>query len=389
MKFNLFHYVKIEIESKYKTLAINILLQQGVSYKSSINSKTNSIVLLIHNKDFKCLKKEFKSNNVDYKILKHIGLCHQIYKNRFRFGIIIGIVILIFSVYLNSKFLWKIEVVGNDLLTKEEVLEILDKNGFSLGTFIPKINYDKLQNDILLNEDRISWISLNITGNIAKVHIKETISIEETKEKYYSNIVAQEDGQIVEIKNIGGKRVVSKNDIVKKGQLLISGVIDSQSEGVRYEQAKGEVLATVNKNFFVEIPFTYDKKDYTGKVYTQKKYKIFSFIINFSLNNNKYNKKYDKIESKKTVKLFGTIELPITVYTTKYYEYEVVSSKRSTEEATEQAIKELNSMIKAEAIDSRILSKSINTNVKSKSVLITCEMLYITNIAREVKITVN
>lgn len=383
------HYVKIKVESESKIKAINLILKNNIKYSKLKIMSDGDLEIKLTYKDANLLIKELEDNNIQYFLLKSSGLLSKIKRYKYRFGLMLGGLVLIFSVFFSSKMVWRIDVTGNNLLEKEEVVEILEDNGLRLGTFIPRIDYDKLQNEILLSEPHISWISLNISGNTANVQIKETLSTIDSDEEYYSNIVAKADGQIVEIKEVSGKRVVSKNDVVKKGQILISGVIDSSTQGVRYEKAVGEVFALINKKINVEIPLEYQEKVYTGKEYTKRKYKIFSFILNFSINNNKYNKNYDKIETKETVKLFGFIELPVEVQKIKYYEYKYVTLTRTAKEATELAINDINKLIEAETDGAQVLNKDLKTTTENNKIIITCEMDYITDIAKEIKFVVN
>lgn len=381
----IFHNILIEIPKTHKTKALDMVLKENLSYHRIKKSKSGSLLILISYKSFDKYKIAFNKYGIKYVLLKERGLLSVFWKNKARIGLLLGALVLILGVYFSSKIVWRVEIDGNCRLSEAEVLSILDKSGFRIGSFIPKINYNRIQNEILNNCEDISWVSLNISGNIAKVEIRETLHGKDATDETYSNIVASADGQILDIKASNGKKVVNAYTTVKKGDLLISGVIDSQSEGVRYCRAQGEVLAYVNKTIKIEIPKIETKKIYTGKVYTRKNVKIFSKDLNFSINYNKYNKNCDKIENKEYIKLFGKITLPIEVQTTSYYEYEFKEVTYGNEEMVSMAFSQLEKQLKHESV----VAKNVKTSYSEGVFLLVCQLTCIENIAQEVKININ
>ena len=254
-----------------------------------------------------------------------------------------------------------------------------------MGAFIPAIDFDKLHNEILINGGDISWVSVNIDGNIANVLVKESKKTSSETE-YYSNIVAKSDAQIVGIKVKNGEQSVKIGDVVKEGELLISGIIDSQSLGVRYEKASGEVLARTSKQISVIFPYTGEEKIYTGRVFSEHKIKIFSKVINFSLKSNKNIEFCDKIEKNKQIMLFGKFELPIFVQSTRYFEYEITEKEYSKREAVDLAFKELKKKTDSALMDAELVSKSVKTSFDENGFYIVCDLECIENIAKEVRI---
>ena len=247
------------------------------------------------------------------------------------------------------------------------------------------IDYDKLHNEILLKNKEISWLSINLDGSVATVLIKETKSTD-LENDYYSNVVAKCDAQIVEIRVKNGEKVIKINDVVKEGELLISGIIDSQSLGVRYEKASGEVFARTNNKISVAFPYKGKEKVYTGRTYNQYKVKIFSKVINFSRKNNKNLELCDKIEKSRQIVLFGKYELPIFIETVKYTEYELKDKIYSKEEAVDLAFTQLKNELDALLNDAELISRSVETSFDENGFYIVCKVECIENIAKEVRI---
>ena len=220
------------------------------------------------------------------------------------------------------------------------------------------------------------------------VEVKETVAHDTNEENKYTNIVAAESGQIVEIKILNGEKAVEVKDIVKEGDLLISGVSDSQSQGVKYTNARGEIYAIVNKDIEISVPYENECKIYTGKVYSKKRIKIFSKLINFSLNNHKYDEFYDKIEKEKEILLFGKYKLPIVIYETRYYQYKIEKQVYATNEVIDIAMAKLRHDLEIELKDAELVSKTIKTRNYDGFVTVNCNVYIIKNIAKEVQIVI-
>ena len=73
----------------------------------------------------------------------------------------------------------------------------------------------------------------------------------------------------------------------------------------------------------------------------------------------------------------------------KYYEYKYVTLTRTAKEATELAINDINKLIEAETDGAQVLNKDLKTTTENNKIIITCEMDFITDIAKEIKFVVN
>lgn len=379
-------YCSIIIDEKFILSALNIILKYQLSYKS-IKRIDNSFKIKVSSLELKEFTALFEKNNIKFTIAYSSKL--SFFKHfKYRLGFLIGIFLMVAVLYLSSNLVWRIEINGNNCLTDEEVIQILESSNFKVGTFIPRIDYDEMQNKILLSTDKLSWISLNIKGNVAMVEVKETVAHDTNEENKYTNIVAAESGQIVEIKILNGEKAVEVKDVVKEGDLLISGVSDSQSQGVKYTNARGEIYAIVNKDIEISVPYENECKIYTGKVYSKKRIKIFSKLINFSLNNNKYDEFYDKIEKEKEILLFGKYKLPIVIYETRYYQYKIEKQVYATNEVIDIAMAKLRHDLEIELKDAELVSKTIKTRNYDGFVTVNCNVYIIKNIAKEVQIVI-
>ena len=185
---------------------------------------------------------------------------------------------------------------------------------------------------------------------------------------------------------LDGKKIVKVGDVVKKGDLLISGVIDSQAQGVRYEHANGIVKAYTIKNISVKIPFENTKKVYTGRVVREQYYKIYNFPINFLSNSSNLDGLYDTIEKKEMLCLFGISEIPIEITERVHYEYTLQSIRYTYNEASEVAFAQLTEQLTTALYSAELISKKVTTYYDDKYYYIECEIYCLEDIAEEQQI---
>lgn len=382
------NYSEIKIYSIDKSKLFTFFLEQGITY-SSVDVMSEYILLHVSIFDAKRVNDTLNKNGFKAEILKKHGFLSEIGLISKRPGIIIGIFFMLFFTIISSKFVWKIEIDGNKSVGEEEILAALEKEGFEIGTYIPNIDYDKLHNRVLTNLDKISWISVNVDGNIAKILVEETKKENNQVIIEYSNIVSNEDAQISSIIVKNGELVVTNGMVVKKGELLVSGVIESHALGLRYVDANAKILGYVNKKIEVKIPFKSTTKEYTGVELIRKEYKLFNNISFFSINYGNLPSKYDTIITSEFESFFGINNLPLEVITTKYLEYHEKENIYSLETARDLAFSELKNQLDVSLKNAELVSKDIKTSYDDEFFYITCDIYFIKDICEKNLFRVN
>jgi hypothetical protein len=131
-----------------------------------------------------------------------------------------------------------------------------------------------------------------------------------------ANIVADRDCVIEEITVVKGTPVVKVGDTVRRGDLLISGIIETEN-GTEYVRAEGTVRGTSSTTISTEMGRTVtDTTTNDGGIATFC-VKIFNFRINIYKN---YGNRQDDcviIESSKNIILHGT-RLPVALIYGRY-----------------------------------------------------------------------
>lgn len=371
-------YVNILVEGYFVEKFINICNKQKIFLWNLKRSKTTIIYTNVSIKDFKKLKPIAQKTKCKIKIKSKKGLPFIFNKYKKRKIFVIGLAMVLITIFTLSKFIWNIEVIGNEKINADEIIQIANENNLKIGKFKNKVDTKKIINKLRLERDDIAWIGIEIKGTNAIIKIVESIpkpNIIDDEE--FCNIVATKDAIIKKISAQNGTPVVKEGEIVKKGTVLIAGWLEGKYTGTRYVHATGSVQGKVWYTQKERIYFKQQKKEQTGNVENKYSLNINNFKINFNKGVSKF-KNYDTIETNKKVKLFSNFYLPIELIKITNTEVNITDITYTLEEAKnigiEKAKQELNNKI--ENLDN-ILSIQINDSQTSEyiEVEVTYEML--------------
>ena len=380
--------VTVSVDYDNITPLLNICMQKSIPY-SGFRALRDRVILRLRISEFNKLKTEADARGISYTVEKRSGLPFILGKYKYRAGLMLGLVLSAVLVFASHQFVWDIRVTGNEQMTSSEIIAILEGYGFSVGSYIPSANTDRLENKILIDSDKISWLSINIVGTVANVEVREReVAQSQSTATSPANLVAKKSGIIEEVRVFRGKVVVGAGKYVEKGELLVSGLYDSTQEGFRYTRASGQIYARTVEEFYIEIPYKYEGKAYTGEIYCNKYLNFFDFSMNISKKSGNEGVFYDKIDIVEDCSIFGVIDTPFSVKTERYLEYKTVSLTRTPKEAEELAYFSLEERLAMLAEDTVLIKKTVTPMVREDRFILHCVIVLIEDIAKTVEFEV-
>ncbi len=361
---------------------INLCMKYHLPYGETRRAP-GGVVFLFRLGRLKVLKACCEKEGIEITVKNTGGLPIWLYERRHRYGLMAGVLSALFLVIFMQNFIWRIDVVGNKSITTEEILDMLDDYGLFEGSYIPKLNTDKIQNRVLIDSDKISWISVNINGNTASVEVREISgATQDVGSDTPANLVASKAGQIVQVQVLSGNVIVAGGDLVEAGDLLVSGIFDSKTEGYRVTRAEGKVYAQTSEEFYIKIPYEYEKKVYTGDEYCDEYLNFFNFSIKISKNSGKTYALYDKISIVDSYSFLDGGRLPVSKTTQKHLEYETQTSIRTQAQAEELAYFELAQRLGELSGDAILVRKVIMPEIHDDFFALRCVIVCIEDIAQ-------
>lgn len=333
----LFGHLLLRIEGAEALNAINRLNKEEIPFWGL---KKDDGALFIKCSVFSA-KKVFRTLNdcnVKYRTEEEKGLPFLFNRYRKRVGLLAGVVLSLVLIYASSLFLWDIRLSCNGEHDENKAINSLYKLGVREGVTLSSIDVHRAELSFLIENPEYSDIAINIEGTVACVELRMRESLPPTpdREGIY-DIVACRDGIIHSVTATNGEPAVKKGDTVRKGDVLINGVITGKYGASYALHAEGEVLATVYRDFSVVIPLNTTEKQYTGNTESKTSVKILGMTFDFFLNELSPYEKSDAEASKEKLKLFNSVILPITVEKIRYKEYEIKSLSITEDEGLKRA----------------------------------------------------
>lgn len=333
-------YVTIEFNGEYCERFLNVLAANGINFRNVKKHKDNFRITILK-KDFFKLRKLRKNCNVRIKIIRKQGIPFIINKHKYRYGLLVGFVFLLFTLYLLSSKLWIIKINGNVTINDEEIIKIINELGIHEGMSMHKIDTDILKQSFILSCDNIAWASFNKQGSVLEVNLTE---FKNNTQNIASNLVAQYDGIIKKIDVQSGMVNVRIGDTVSKGQLLVSGIVN-YGNGANFINPNGKIIAEVICTKTIKIPKKYESVILSDK--TDKKHVLNIAGVNFPLYLGKISDNYEKEISTKKLRLFGS-EIPVKISTVFCRKKYASSTVLSVDGAKRIALNDLNDMLEKE-----------------------------------------
>ena len=180
-----------------------------------------------------------------------------------------GLLCFAAGLYLLSSFIWTVRVEGNERLTEEELLSVCGEMGLKPGVWKRRVDTEAITNGLLLRFSDISWVSVGVEGTDVTIKLAETIEkAERIDRETPCDIVAAQDGVIVQITAERGTPKVQAGDVVKKGDILISSELiiglEGEEQHTAYTAAEGTITARIWQKLTEEIPLRYKEVVYNG-----------------------------------------------------------------------------------------------------------------------------
>lgn len=352
-----------------------IIRVEGLTLEKFLNLATNKDIYLwdierieytiieakVSVKGFKSLRKIVRKVGCRAYIVEKRGFPFLLEKLRKRKMLGFGFIIFIGLIFFLTSFIWNIEILGNEKIKDEEIINFLEEMDVGKGRFKHKVDLDKLKSNILDNFQRLSFASVEFKGTKLLIEVKEQdLPPKEIDKDTPCNIVAKKKGVIEKVIAKNGKGIVSEGEVVKKGQLLITGVIEDELlENNILVHSEGEALARTRYSHKKEEPIEKTVKEETGNIYTVKEIKFGKKGIGLSKIDIPFKEYIEEVEEEPLTEKFGD-DFPVKVVTYKYIEVEkkkikhnIDSLKKSTQVL---AVQEINKKLPK---DAKIISKDV------------------------------
>ncbi|CAG9619357.1 sporulation protein YqfD [Sutcliffiella rhizosphaerae] len=329
--------VKIIIHGKGVERFLNDCTRRGIQVWKVKKMGEEAYTCYVLLKDVKALKRLIRTQDCTFRFLTRKGLpfiARYSWKNS---GILIGILIAFISVFLLSNMVWSIEIKGAEPATEHKIMQELDKLGVKKGKFQFFIkDVESIQRYLTDTVNEITWIGVVLNGTSYHFEVVEKNEPKKIENPSPRSLVATKKAMITKIYVEKGQPMVQVNDHVKKGQVLVSGIIGKEGKE-RSIAAIGEVLGETWYLTEVAVPIKTKLSVLTGETYRKQYLKFGKVKLPiWGLFEPEFAQK-EEYEAERPF-FFGKWKLPISYVDKTIHEQEKVERIYDDEEVVEQAI---------------------------------------------------
>lgn len=177
---------------------------------------------------------------------------------------------VIIGLYLLSTFIWAVEVEGApEQVTAEELIQAASDLGLHPKAWKIKLDRREIERRMVLKIPSLAWVSIDFAGTKAIIKVAEKTPPPPEPALGAAHVVADKAGVIIDVLALSGEARVEPGDVVRPGDLLISGLLtapdpsldfplpgEEPGEASRFQwvRAKGRVVAQTWYEAYVEVP---------------------------------------------------------------------------------------------------------------------------------------
>lgn len=367
---------------------LNKLLKNDISVWNIKKHGPSAVTFQISLKKIHQLRHLVRDRGIKIEFQRRAGapfLYKRLWKNS---GFVIGVLLFLGLVLTLSNMVWGIDIKGANPATEYQIRKQLDKMDIKIGQFqFFAKELDEIQAELTNNIDAITWIGVELKGTTYHFQVVEKNEPKKKEEEGPQNLVATKKATITSDFVESGTKQYTMNEVVRKGQLLVSGTIGKE-DNAKNVSAKGKVWGEVWYTTEVTVPLETTFQVFNG----EEKQKFYMNVGKWNIpvwgfGKIKY-KEFEKEENESKVKFFKW-ELPIKIVNKTYREKEIVTRGYTEKEAVKKGKEDARKdIMKRIGEDGKIKEEKIlQRDIKNGKVKLYIAFTTIENIAKAQPLT--
>ena len=334
---------------------------------------------------YRKLRPHARKSGVRIRVIEKRGVPFKRRKYRHRRGLLVGLGLFLAFIFLTSRFIWRVEVSGNERVPENEIIAVLDKIGVSPGKLRSSIDVRGAERRVLLALEDLSWTALNIKGSTVYAVVRERdLKPPMVDPDMPCNIVAARSGQITSMIVFEGQAMKSVGDAVLEGEIMVSGITEDRLGQNLFRHARARVTARVQHQIVIETPLVQNEFVETGEIKTRRILHVFGWDLPLFLPR-KIPFPYHVERSQSLLQIAGT-EFPVGIFTERYVLMKETAVTHTEEEARSMALHALEMRRRAELDGAEIIDRAITGSLKDGIFILKADYICNMDIALERRI---
>ncbi|WP_372636862.1 sporulation protein YqfD [Cohnella sp.] len=215
--------------------------------------------------DFFRMRPLLRESGCRTRIISRHGLPFRLAKLARRKTFAVGMAAFVLALFVLSTLIWDVKVEGNSAIPEEKIRQAAKAEGiygyqwsFRLG------DAATLSQRLALRLPEAAWVGVDKRGTSITITVVESTKPEDKALEGPRHLVAKADAVVTRIVAENGRPKVERNDRVRKGDILISGILGDEKNS-KHVVSKGKVMGLVWHEYRIESPLQSKTRNLTGE----------------------------------------------------------------------------------------------------------------------------
>ena len=151
---------------------LNAMQSVGICCRKQ-QCRGNSYRFYIYEKTRKPVQALAEQYGVTLQITPQKTLRYFLHRYRFRFGIPAGLLLVAGLLFYGSNIIMTIDVIGNETVSEQEILAVLQEDNVQRGSWIPSLDLANCEHHLRAGIESLAWVGIRHTGNRLVVEVME------------------------------------------------------------------------------------------------------------------------------------------------------------------------------------------------------------------------
>ncbi|TDF96733.1 sporulation protein YqfD [Paenibacillus piri] len=352
-------YVLIEVRGEHLERLINRSTEKRLSIWDIRFRGDSHAELYITIKDFFRLRPLLKETGCRFHVLRRHGFPFVLDRLEKRKLFVAGMIGFVIGIYLLSSIVWQVNVEGNEHIDKNAILQAAKEEGvYKLQWKFRLKSASELSKSLQDKLPEAAWVGVELHGTHVTIKVVEAVIPDKPPLLNPRHLIASKSAMITSIFAEKGRPVAKPNMYVKKGDILISGIL---GEGAYQKSvvASGQVKGLVWYAPKIEVPLVQQYKVYTGDVRKRFYLVIGSRALQLTGYGNIPYQQFEAQSERKTLQ-WRDFVLPVGWLRERVMEVGVVEQPVDPQEAKARGLEQAKGEILAAAgKDAKVVSEKI------------------------------
>lgn len=267
MKGNWLQYIRGIVTVKLVSGDADVFLREAVSALELwdiVYAPGGKLVFRVTVPDFFRMRPALRRAGARTRILDRSGLPFQMARLSRRKAFAAGMIGFVFALFLLSTLVWDVQVEGTERIPADQVLQAARAEGIHPFQWSFKLKDSSvLASELARRIPGVSWVGIEKQGTKITITVVESATPEPLPPQTPRDLVAKTDAVVSRIVAENGRPKVQRNSRVRKGDVLISGIV-GEGDRTKAVVSKGEVLGIVWHEYRIVSPLKTKVKGFTG-----------------------------------------------------------------------------------------------------------------------------